>query len=141
MVMIHKTSLRGSAGLCVCVLLCSLLAVGAAFSQDIATKGSIGGKVADSTGAVIPNAKITLSGPTGERTTTANESADLEFTTLIPGKYNVKAELSGFKSTLVPDVEVFVGKTSALKLTLEAGSITEVVEVTGGAATVDQTST
>jgi hypothetical protein len=117
------------------------LAAGAAFSQDIATKGSIGGKVADSTGAVIPNAKITLSGPTGERTTTANESGDFEFTNLIPGKYNVKAELSGFKSTLVPDVEVFVGKTSALKLTLEAGSITEVVEVTAGAATVDQTST
>ncbi len=137
----QTTSLRSYVGLCLCVLLCSLLAVGSAFSQDIATKGSIGGKVADSTGAVIPNAKITLSGPTGERTVTASESGDFEFANLIPGKYNVKAELSGFKATLVPDIEVFVGKTASLKVTLEAGNISEVVEVTAGAATVDTAST
>jgi hypothetical protein len=137
----QTTSLRSYVGLWLCVLLCSLLAVGSAFSQDIATKGSIGGKVADSTGAVIPNAKITISGPTGERTVTASEAGDFEFSNLIPGKYNVKAELSGFKATLIPDIEVFVGKTASLKITLEAGNIAEVVEVTAGAATVDTTST
>jgi hypothetical protein len=136
-----RTWMRSCAGRWLCVLPALLIAVGTAFSQDIATKGSISGKVSDSTGAVIPAAKVTLSGPTGEKVATANETGDFEFTNLIPGKYNVKAELSGFKATLVPDVEVFVGKTSSLKLTLEAGNITEVVEVTAGVATVDTTST
>src|SRR5262252_3018969 len=136
-----RTWMRSFAAPWLGVLLASLLATGAAIGQDIATKGTIGGKVADSTGAVIPNAKVTVTGPTGERVATANETGDFEFTNLIPGKYNVKAELTGFKSTVVPGIEVFVGKTSSLKLTLEAGSITEVVEVTAGAATVDTTST
>src|SRR5215471_14120181 len=92
-------------------MLLGALMTGMAFGQDIATKGAIGGKVTDSTGAVVPNAKVTLAGPTGERVATANETGDFEFTNLIPGKYNVKAELTGFKSTVVPGIEVFVGKT------------------------------
>ncbi len=137
----QRTSKRACLSLWPCVLLCLLASTGLALGQDIATKGAIGGKVADSTGAVVPNAKVTVTGPTGERVAIANEAGDFELTNLIPGKYNVKAEQSGFKSTVVPDVEVFVGKTSSLKLTLEAGSITEVVEVTAGAATVDTAST
>jgi hypothetical protein len=137
----QRTSKRDCLSLWPCVLFCLLASTGLALGQDIATKGAIGGKVADSTGAVVPNAKVTVTGPTGERVAIANEAGDFELTNLIPGRYNVKAELSGFKSTVVPDVEVFVGKTSSLKLTLEAGSITEVVEVTAGAATVDTAST
>src|SRR5262249_33508719 len=48
---------------------------------------------------------------------------------------------TGFKTLTVPGVEVYVGKTSALKLTLETGNISEVVEVTAGAASVDTSST
>src|SRR5262249_5075214 len=46
-----------------------------------------------------------------------------------------------FKAVSVSDVPVYVGNTSSLKLTLEAGSIQEVIEVTAGVATVDTTST
>jgi hypothetical protein len=111
------------------------------FAQDIATKGGISGRVVDSTGAVIPNAKVTISGPVGDRVVTADAVGEFEIQNLIPGTYKVKAEQSGFKTTNVPNVVVFVGKTSALKLTLEAGSISEVIEVTAGAAAVDTTST
>jgi hypothetical protein len=55
-----------------------------ALGQDIATKGAIGGKIADSTGAVVPNAKVTVAGPTGERVAIANEAGDFELTNLIP---------------------------------------------------------
>jgi hypothetical protein len=122
-------------------LLLSLLSVCAAFGQDIATKGSISGKVVDSAGAAIPNAKVTISGPTGERLATADAQGDFEVQNLIPGEYKVKAEQSGFKTVSVPNVQVYVGRTSSLKLTLEAGNISEVVEVTAGAATIDTTST
>ena len=123
------------------LLLCLLLLATTTFGQDLATKGSIGGRVVDSTGAAIPNAKITVTGATGERSVTANETGDFEVINLIPGNYNVRAEQSGFKKTTVPNVEVFVGKVSALRLTLEAGNVTEVIEVSAGTATVDTTST
>ncbi len=116
-------------------------AAGLTMAQDLATKGGISGRVTDSTGAVIANAKITINGPTGERVINANESGEFDIQNLIPGTYTVKAEQRGFKVISVPNVEVFVGKTSALKLTLEAGNISEVVEVTAGAAAVDTTST
>jgi hypothetical protein len=122
-------------------LIFSLLALGVALGQDIATKGGISGRVVDSTGAVIPNAKVTVAGPTGERVITTNQAGEFEVQNLIPGTYTVKAEQSGFKTVSVPNVGVFVGRTSALKLTLEAGNISEVIEVTAGAAAVDTTST
>ncbi len=124
--------------LCLCTAVCL---AGSAFAQDLLTKGAIGGRVVDSAGAAVPNAKITISGPTGDRTETANAAGEFEVQNLIPGKYTVKAEQRGFKTVSAPNVEVFVGKTSTLKLTLDAGNITEVIEVSAGAATVDQTST
>src|SRR5215831_6387739 len=122
----------------VVILLCSS-AIG--FAQDIATKGEISGRVTDINGAAIANAKVTISGQTGDRTITANAEGEFEALNLIPGAYKVKVEQTGFKTINVPGVEVYVGKTSALKLTLEAGNISEVVEVTAGAASVDTSST
>jgi hypothetical protein len=120
------------------ILLCSS---GLGLAQDIATKGGISGRVTDSAGAAIVNAKIIITGQTGDRTVTANSDGEFDLQNLIPGSYKVKVEQSGFKTLTVPGVEVYVGKTSALKLTLEAGNISEVVEVTAGAASVDTTST
>jgi len=120
------------------ILLCSS---GLGLAQDIATKGGISGRVTDSAGAAIVNAKIIITGQTGDRTVTANSEGEFDLQNLIPGSYKVKVEQSGFKTLTVPGVEVYVGKTSALKLTLEAGNISEVVEVTAGAASVDTTST
>ncbi len=121
------------------LILCCAAVIG--FAQDILTKGGISGRVADSNGAVIPNAKIIISGPTGDRVAAADASGEFEVQNLIPGTYKVKAEQNNFKSVTVLDVVVYVGRTSALKLILEAGNISEVVEVTAGAATIDTSST
>src|SRR5437867_6774860 len=134
-------SLKSCEKLMLGMLLFSLHSASAAFSQDIARKSSISGKVVDATGSVVPNTKITITGPTRERVTTTNESGDFEVPNLIPGSYTVKAEQTGFKLVSVPNVEVFVGKSSALKLTLEVGNVSEVVEVTSGTAAVDTAST
>jgi len=133
--------LRSGVRLLLGAFLILLATAGLGFAQDTLTKGGISGRVVDSAGAAIANAKVTISGPTGDRTVTANAEGTFELQNLIPGSYKVKAEQTGFKSVSVPGVEVFVGKTSALKLTLEAGSISEVIEVTAGAASVDTTST
>lgn len=112
-----------------------------ASAQDLTTKGGVRGIVEDANQAAVPNAKITVVGPTGERTVNANEAGEFEVSNLTPGTYSVRAEQSGFKTISVPDVVVFVGKMSSLKLTLETGNISEVVEVTSSAAAIDQSST
>jgi hypothetical protein len=124
----------GALFLCMCI-------TSLAPAQDLLTKGGISGRVLDAMGAAVANAKVTVSGPTGDRVVTANEEGAFEAINLTPGTYTVKAEQSGFKSISVPNVEVYVGKISSLKLTVEAGNITEVVEVSAGAAIVDQSST
>src|SRR5262245_993446 len=137
----HPSLLRTSAGILLGAFLILLCSTGFAYAQDIATKGGIGGRVTDSTGAAIPNAKVTLSGTAGERVVTANAVGEFEALNLIPGYYKVKAEQSGFKTVTVVDVQVYVGKVSSLKLELQPGNISEVVEVTAGTAAVDTTST
>jgi carboxypeptidase family protein len=120
------------------ILLCSS---GVGLAQDTLTKGGISGRVTDSAGAAIANAKVTVTGQAGDKTINANADGEFDLQNLIPGSYKVKVEQTGFKTLNVPGVEVYVGKTSALKLSLEAGNISEVVEVTAGAAAVDTTST
>src|SRR5262245_32058855 len=131
----------GTKALFCAVILIILSVSNAGFAQDTATKGGISGRVTDATGAVIANAKITISGPTGERVVNADAQGEFDIQNLIPGKYTIKIEHGGFKAISIPNIEVNVGKTSALKIALETGSISEVVEVTAGTAAVDTTST
>jgi hypothetical protein len=51
---------------------------------------------------------------------------------LLPGTYEVKAELTGFKTAIVPVVQVSVDTQTPLTLKLGVGQLTETVEVTGG---------
>ena len=64
-----------------------------------------------------------------DRTVTTNDEGVFEVDNLTPGTYRVKAEQAGFKAVSVSEVEDFVGKATALKLTLEVGSVAEVVEL------------
>ncbi len=75
-------------------LLVLLLNVGL-FAQESAVKGNLGGIVADPTGAVVPKAKVTLTGPTGNRTTTTDSQGRFMFDLLAPGYYTLKAEQTG----------------------------------------------
>jgi hypothetical protein len=124
-----------------CSLACCLAFSAPTSAQDLMTKGAINGRVLDQTGAAIANAKVTVSGQTGDRVVTANAEGEFDASNLIPGVYTVKAEHTGFKTVSAPNVEVFVGKTSSLKLTLEAGAINDVIEVSAGAAVIDTGST
>ena len=116
-------------------LVCFTLAVTAGvFAQEVTT-GSIGGTVSDSSGAAIPGAKITVTGPTGDRTTVTNEQGVFDVDALIPGTYNVKVEQTGFKSAVANNVQVFVTKKATLNVKLEAGDISAIVTVTDTAGT------
>jgi carboxypeptidase family protein len=114
----------------------------ALYAQDIQTKGSLSGTIVDVNGAVIQNVKVTITGQmTNDRGVTTNDEGVFEIQNLTPGIYRLKAEQTGFKTTSVSDIEVFVGKVRALKLTLEAGNISEMIDVSDSSAAVDMSST
>ena len=122
-----------------------LLALGVftlpAFSQS--TSGRIVGRVADPTGAVLANVKITLiNEATGaSRDTQTNASGDFNFVEVVPGSYRVDFELTGFKKNVQTSVLVNVNQVVTLNSVLQVGASQEVVEVTSEAPQVDTTST
>ena len=123
------------------VMSCLGLTASVALAQDVLTKGSIGGTVTDATGAAVPGAKVTVTGQTGERTETTNDSGIFKVDNLTPGTYTVKVEQTGFKGAVANNITVNVGRESTLNLKLETGEVTATVDVTATVGGIDQQST
>jgi hypothetical protein len=119
------------------VSLSFLLGSAAAWSQ--VTTGTITGTVADSTGAVVPKAKIIIKNQgTGVATDLITNDAGLyKASFLNPGKYTVHLEAAGFKSMDEKDVEVQVGNDALVNLTLQVGSTQDTVVVEGTAPLIE----
>src|SRR2546425_519847 len=124
----------------VAALSLALFAVSAMAQTDIQTKGSISGRVVDTNGAGIPGATVKVTGPEADRSVTTNDDGLYKIDNLLPATYTVRVEKQGFKATEASNVTVYVGKTSTTDVTLTAGNISEVVNVTAGPG-VDQSST
>lgn len=107
------------------------------------TTGRIEGKVLDSTGGALPGATVTVSGPAlqGVRTVVTDGTGAYRFPTLPPGKYTVKAELAGMKTTEQQNITVGLDRTVNVDFSLTVGNITENVTVQGQAQVIDVTST
>jgi hypothetical protein len=88
---------------------------------------------------VVSDAKVTVFGPGGEKTTTSDSKGRFSFDRLIPGPYSIKTEARGFKPTEIKQVAVLGDKPSALRVRLEVGSSSEVVEVSAAAVGVENT--
>ncbi len=127
---------------CLMVLLAGLALIGLpATAQDLTTKGSMSGTIVDSTGAIVPGATVTVSGPLGDRVVVTDSRGDYSVSNLTPGKYTVKGSLTGFKTASVSNVTVYVGKDANVRLTLTTGDISETIEVVGGTVDIDTTNT
>jgi len=125
------------------VALCLLLVAFTlpAIAQETAVRGSIVGVVTDPSGAVIPSANVTISGPTGTRTAQTAGDGRFTFGVLTPGVYKIKVEKQGFKAAELSGVEVATGRASSIKLQLNPAQVTETVEVSSSAVAVDTQST
>lgn len=125
-------SLRMSA--CALALLMCWFAFGTgqAAAQSQASSGQVAGSVQDTNGASIPNATVkVVNKETGfERAVTTSEDGLYSFVSLPPGKYAVSAQSGGFAEVTIPEVEVQVGRTTDANITLGAGGVQEVVNVT-----------
>src|SRR4051794_4974923 len=121
---------------------CALSLFASCLSFGQISTGTISGSVEDPSGALIPSAQIAVKQlSTGEtRTTTTNTSGEFNVPFLQPGDYTLAATAGGFKSKTLSGLTVQVDQKMNLRITLDVGSSTETVEVTGAAPLVDSAS-
>src|SRR5690349_10930814 len=114
--------------LCLCV---AGLFGGSAAAQT--TYGSIAGTVSDASGAAIADAQVTLTNMATTEKRMAPSGADglYAFVNLLPGRYSIGAEKTGFKRITRPDVIVEVGQSVRIDVTLQVGDVNQTIEVTG----------
>ena len=101
----------------------------------------IGGTVTDASGAVIPDASVTI---TNEGTSVSSKTATsgagtYAVTGLTPGQYTITVEKTGFKKSVQNHVNVEVTVTSTRDFSLASGAATETVEVTAQAISLNTT--
>lgn len=120
-------------------ILFSFLSVIPAFGQGAVAE--INGTAADQTGAILPGATITITDEaTGlVRTAISNESGRFVIAAVTPGRYTVKAELSGFQTQAQTGIVAAVGQAITLNFTLLVGTLTDTVTVTGEAPLIEVT--
>jgi hypothetical protein len=95
------------------------------------TTADILGTVTDPTGAVIPNANVTLTnlGTNENRTTQTNASGDYSFTLLPVGHYSITVKAAGFQASITHDLSVEAGDRARNDVHLRPGSESTTVEV------------
>jgi Carboxypeptidase regulatory-like domain len=120
-----------------CLLISAILVPGA-FAQQT---GSIQGKVADTSGGVLPG--VTVEGRAdvlpGPRVTTTDATGRYQLPQLPPGDYTVTFTLQGMQTT-TKKVRVQLAETTTADATLGLGGVTESVTVTGDVSLVDKAS-
>jgi outer membrane receptor protein involved in Fe transport len=104
-------------------------------AQAQTATGGLRGVVTDASDAALPGAAVVAKNvATGlEIKTTTTGEGFYSIPRILPGKYSVTIEARGFKKAEVTEVDVSVGKDTVVDAKLEAGAISEVVTVTGGA--------
>jgi len=115
-----------SALVCLFLVLVILLA-GTAPAQEY--RGTILGRVVDSSGAVIPGAQVAATGPQQTYRTKSNESGDFTIPFVQPGTYDVTVEAQGFKKTTQTAVRIDVLTKANLNFAMQVGTASETVNV------------
>ena len=124
-----------------CVVLVATFACISISGQTIF--GRISGAVVDSTGAVVPDAAVTVTNiaTNAARTATTDESGFYTVTNLPVGNYTISVERQGFKKANQTDNVLTADTRLTVNFTLEAGNVSETVEVsTAAGETVNTTS-
>ncbi|MBV9304626.1 MAG: carboxypeptidase regulatory-like domain-containing protein, partial [Acidobacteriaceae bacterium] len=107
-----------------------------AFAQGV---GEITGTVSDPSGAAIVGATVVVinTGTSAERTVKTNDSGIYDFPALLPGNYIMRAEAPGFRKEERKDIVLQVEDVSRIDFAMQIGSVTDTVEVTGGAPVLE----
>jgi len=117
-----------------CLTLASMLflLIPCQFAFGQVDEGSITGTVQDQTGAVVPNAQVTLLNKDQGITlqSKSNSNGAYTFSPVRIGHYSVSATAKGFAKTTQENLTVNVAQTLLINIQLKPGAATETVEVT-----------
>jgi hypothetical protein len=104
----------------------------AAFALAQTNRGAISGTVFDKNGAVVPGATVIVTnlGTNHAIRLTTSEEGAFTASALEPVVYSVAVEAAGFKKALVNNVKVDTATTANVNVTLEAGAVETIVDVT-----------
>lgn len=112
-----------------CILLLS--AAPALLAQ---VSGTLAGKITNASGTAVPNAAITVTNATTGQAQKVLTGPDGGFSLSLPaGTYRIDVETQGYKHTTQQNITLVAGPPQTLTITLEAGPMTETVEIKGHA--------
>src|SRR5438309_4637346 len=113
-------------------LILATVAIVATVSQGYAQTATITGTLKDPTGGVLPGVEIMITNidTNLERMFTTDEHGDYTVPLLPPGTYRVQAELSGFRTEVVEDIELKVDDNLRIDMKMQIGELTERLTVT-----------
>jgi len=119
------------------VLLAGIFCISAA-GQSLVS-GDVTGIITDPSGAVVPNAAVTLrnTGTGQTQNSTTNAAGVYRFSLLPPGRYSLKVSASGFQ-TVERNASVTVGQAATFNIKLPVGTSSQTVEVTAETGVVQK---
>src|SRR5579884_3704500 len=122
----HMSFRRGVEAILSVALLC-----GSSFLIAQSERGTVSGTIRDSTGAVVPGAKIILTNTaTGVATNlTSNDLGEYTVPNVQVGTYSVQVEKEGFKQAVLNGLAVDAATNVRADMTLEVGQSTQAIEV------------
>src|SRR5581483_11685633 len=97
--------------------------------------GSVAGTVADPSGAVVPNAKLTLLDEQKGFTFTAisDSSGGYVIRQIPPGTYKLSVEAQGFRAENRPGIKVDVSQNVTVNFALQVGAVSQTVQISEAA--------
>jgi len=107
-----------------------------------AQQASIVGMAVDDTKSVLPGVSVTATDQAAGRQISAvtNERGEYRLLNVPAGKYTVQAELAGFSTVVLRDVELLVGQNATIPFTMKLAQVSETLTVVGETPLVDTTS-
>ncbi|HET9702921.1 MAG TPA: carboxypeptidase regulatory-like domain-containing protein, partial [Vicinamibacterales bacterium] len=93
----------------------------------------------DTQGGALPGVAVVIRNQDSglfREVTTGGDGA-FHFSAMTPGVYEISAELAGFRKYVTQGLQLVVGRTTPVTITLEVGAVAETVTVTGESPLVD----
>ncbi len=125
-------------------LLCLLLPAGlstSAFAQI--ESGTVNGTVTDSAGGLVAGARVTITdiGTNVSQSATSSEHGNFHFATLRPSHYRLSIDASGFKQSIVQDIDLHTQDTLSESVVMSVGSASEQVSVNAESDQIETSAT
>ncbi len=140
-----KTCCRFMRGLCrgaltgnipvLCLSMLVLIAVSSSIWGQTTGTATMLGLVTDSTGSVVPAARVTVTnlGTNFVSTSVTTSEGTWYIPSLMPGMYQLKIEAAGFKNYVREGIQLRTAESPRFDVALEVGAVNESIQVTGAA--------